>query len=125
VVPEPLNTRVDHPGYFLESADRGFEIVEAVGSSHVRLLYDIYHQQITEGNITQTLIDHLDLVGHVHVADVPGRHEPGTGELDYRNIFAALTEASYEGVVSCEFGPTSNPDIAVKEVVELANLAHS
>jgi len=125
VVPEPLNTRVDHPGYFLESADRGFEIVEAVGSSHVRLLYDIYHQQITEGNITQTLIDHLDLVGHVHVADVPGRHEPGTGELDYRNIFAALTEASYKGVVSCEFGPTSNPDIAVKEVVELANLAHS
>jgi hydroxypyruvate isomerase len=121
VVPEPLNTRVDHPGYFLRTADRGFEIVAAVDSPNVKLLYDVYHQQITEGNVIQTLTEHLDLVGHVHVADVPGRHEPGTGELAYGNVFAALDDAGYEGVVSCEFSPAGDPDAAVERVVDLAN----
>lgn len=121
VVPEPLNARVDHPGYFLRTADRGFEIVEAVDSPNVNLLYDVYHQQVTEGNVIQTLTGHLDLVGHVHVADVPGRHEPGTGELNYRNVFGALADAGYDGVVSCEFSPTGDPDEAVDHVVGLVD----
>jgi hydroxypyruvate isomerase len=121
VVPEPLNTRVDHPGYFLRTADRGFEIVAAVDSPNVQLLYDVYHQQVTEGNVIQTMTEHLDLIGHVHVADVPGRHEPGTGELAYGNVFDALDDAGYDGVVSCEFSPTGDPDAAVEHVVELAD----
>ena len=125
VVPEPLNVRANHPGYFLRTSDRGFEIVEAVDSPNVKLLFDIYHQQITEGNVTQNLTENLDLVGHVHIADVPGRHEPGTGELNYGNVFEALEEAGYEGVVSCEFSPTGDPDEAVEGVVALADEARS
>lgn len=123
IVPEPLNTRVNHSGYFLRTADRGFSIVEAVDSPNVKLLFDIYHQQVTEGNIIQTLGDHIDSVGHIHIADVPGRHEPGTGELDYHNILSAIDEMGYEGVVACEFFPSGDSDDAVRHVVEMAENA--
>jgi len=116
---EPLNTAVDHPGYFLTTSDEGFEIVDAVDSPSVKLLYDVYHQQVTEGNVIQTITEHVDLIGHIHVADVPGRHEPGTGELNYENVFAAIDEAGYEGHVGCEFSPTGDPDEAVAAVREL------
>lgn len=121
IVPETLNTRVDHPGYFLETADQGFAVVDAVDSPNVKLLFDIYHQQVTEGNIIQTMTEHLDLIGHVHIADVPGRQEPGTGELNYEQIFAALVEHGYAGIVACEFGASGEPDEAVEHVVELAD----
>jgi len=122
VVPEPLNTRVDHPGYFLQRSHQGFEIVQAVDSPHVKLLFDVYHQQITEGDVVRNLTTH---VGHVHIADNPGRHEPGTGELHYGNVFEALNDAGYDDVVSCEFGPEGDPDAAVEHVVELAEKARS
>jgi hydroxypyruvate isomerase len=77
-----------------------------VGSPRIKLLYDIYHMQVMEGNIIQTLTSNLDVIGHVHVADVPGRHEPGTGELSYGSIFAALREAGYDKYVGFEFEPT-------------------
>jgi hydroxypyruvate isomerase len=121
LVVEPLNTRVNHPDYFLRTADKGFAIVEAVDSPNVKLLYDVYHQQITEGNIIQTLREHIDLVGHIHIADVPGRHEPGTGELDYYNILAAIDEIGYERVVACEFTPSGERDDPVEHVVTIAN----
>jgi hydroxypyruvate isomerase len=70
------------------------------------LLYDIYHMQVMEGNIIHTLTSNLDVIGHVHVADVPGRHEPGTGELNYANIFRALRDAGYDRYVGFEFEPT-------------------
>jgi hydroxypyruvate isomerase len=97
---------VDHPGYFLHGSAAGFDLVRAVGSPHIKLLYDIYHMQVMEGNVIQTLTANLDAVGHVHVADVPGRHQPGTGELHYGNIFAALREAGYDHYVGFEFEPT-------------------
>ena len=123
IVLEPLNTRVDHPGYFLRTTDRGVAIVEAVDSPHVRLLYDVYHQQITEGNVIQTMTTHLDAIGHIHIADVPGRHEPGTGELNYERIFEALVDAGYDGIVACEFSPTGSPDDAIAAVRKLAETA--
>lgn len=123
IVPEPLNTRVNHPGYFLRTADRGFSIVEAVDSPNVKLLFDIYHQQVTEGNIIQTLREHIDSVDHIHIADVPGRHEPGTGELDYHNILSAIDEMGYEGVVAGEFFPSGDRDDPVRHVVEMAENA--
>jgi len=106
LVLEPLNIHVDHPGYFLHHSAVGFNLVRAVGSPRIKLLYDIYHMQVMEGNIIHTLTSNLDVIGHVHVADVPGRHEPGTGELNYANIFHALREAGYTGYVGFEFAPT-------------------
>ncbi|GAA0682958.1 hydroxypyruvate isomerase family protein [Natronoarchaeum mannanilyticum] len=116
---EPLNTAVDHPGYYLSTAAEGFDIVDAVGSSHVNLLYDVYHQQVTEGNVIATLTENVEDVGHVHIADVPGRAEPGTGELNYENVLAAINDAGYEGYVGCEFSPTGDPDEAVAEILNL------
>lgn len=123
VTPEPLNTRVDHPGYVLETSDQAFELIEAVDHPNVKALFDIYHQQITEGNIIQTLREGMEYIGHIHIADVPGRHEPATGELNYANIFDAIVEAGYEGVVACEFGPAGDPAEAVEHVVGLADEA--
>jgi hydroxypyruvate isomerase len=117
---EPLNTVVDHPGYYLTTSEEGFEIVDAVGSPNVTLLYDVYHQQITEGNVIQTISEHVEDIGHIHVADVPGRHEPGTGELNYANVFGAIDAAGYDGYVGCEFSPTGDPDEAMAGVLEIA-----
>jgi hydroxypyruvate isomerase len=103
---EPLNIQVDHAGYFLSRSDLGFELVRLVDSPRIKLLFDIYHMQVMEGNIIHTLTSNLDVIGHVHVADVPGRHEPGTGELNYANIFKALRDAGYERYVGFEFEPT-------------------
>ncbi|SFR89178.1 hydroxypyruvate isomerase [Halomicrobium zhouii] len=115
---EPLNTTVDHPGYYLTTSEEGFEIVDEVGSDAVALLYDVYHQQITEGNVIDTITEHVDEIGHIHVADVPGRHEPGTGELNYANVFDAIDDADYDGYVGCEFSPTGDPDEAMAAVLE-------
>jgi hydroxypyruvate isomerase len=116
LVLEPLNTAVDHPGYYLTNSQEGFEIVDAVASSNVKLLYDVYHQQISEGNIIETLTENIDDIGHIHIADVPGRHEPGTGELNYENIFEAIDDAGYEGYVGCEFSTVDDPDQVVQEI---------
>jgi hydroxypyruvate isomerase len=85
----------------------------------VKLLYDVYHQQITEGNVIENLRNNHGHVGHVHFADVPGRHEPGTGEINFRNLFRALEEAGYDGFVGAELGPTGNPDGTLEEIVDL------
>lgn len=118
VVLEPLNTAVDHPDCYLSSSHQGYEIIDAVGSNNVKLLFDIYHQQITEGNIIQNVTENIDHIGHFHVADVPGRHELGTGELNYENIFAAIDEAGYDGYVGLEFSPTGNADEAIATLVD-------
>lgn len=117
IVLEPLNTVVDHPNYYLTSSMEGYEIVNEVNSSNVKLLFDIYHQQITEGNVIQNITEHSNEIGHIHIADVPGRHEPGTGELNYENIFGAIDKSGYEGYVGCEFSPMNDADEAVATVV--------
>jgi hydroxypyruvate isomerase len=105
---EPLNTRVDHPGYFLTSSQLAFDVTRSVGSDRVAVLYDVYHQQISEGDLLDRLTGNLDQVGHVHVADVPGRLEPGTGEIAYERVFDALDDAGYDGYVGLEFVETSD-----------------
>ena len=119
IVPEVLNTRVDHPGYYLSSSYEGYETVHAVDSPYVKVLYDVYHQQITEGNVIQNLTNNVEYVGHMHFADVPGRHEPGTGELNFPRIFDALDEIGYDGYVGAELTPTSDPDEVLAEIVEM------
>jgi hydroxypyruvate isomerase len=120
---EPLNTAVDHAGYFLETAEQGCAIVAAADSPAVRLLYDAYHQQITEGNVVEGNTAAADRIGHVHVAGVPGRHEPADGELDHGAVLSALADAGYDGHVGCEFDPRGDPVTAVEYVVETANRA--
>lgn len=121
IVPEVLNTRVDHPGYYLKSSYEAYEIVHAVDSPNVKVLYDIYHQQITEGNVVANLRDNVEYIGHVHFADVPGRHEPGTGELNFPAVFQALETAGYDGFVGAELTPTDDADETIAEVVDLVH----
>jgi hydroxypyruvate isomerase len=105
LVLEPLNVLVDHKGYYLYSSSEGFDILNEVNSPNIKLLYDIYHQQITEGNLIETITKNIDLIGHFHVADVPGRHEPGTGEINYVNVFRSINRTKYNGYVGLEFIP--------------------
>lgn len=117
---EPLNILCDHKGYFLSSGYEAFDIIREVDSPKVKLLYDIYHQQITEGNIIPNIRRYIDLIGHFHVADNPGRNEPGTGEINYKNVFAAIAALDYEGVVGLEYSPTIDDALALKNTVALA-----
>ena len=98
----------ENPHYFLTSVARGFEIVKAVAHPQVQFLYDFFHEQIAEGNLIEKLEKNIEHVGLVHIADVPGRHEPGTGEINYANIFRKLAELKYDRVVAMEFLPTGD-----------------
>jgi len=109
LVSEGLNT-FDNPGYFLSNSRLGFEIVEAVGSPHVRYQYDVYHMQLMEGNLINTLRQHMPQIGHIQIADPPGRNEPGTGEINYPNVFAAIDAAGYDGFVGLEFKPSRSTE---------------
>jgi hydroxypyruvate isomerase len=104
---ECLNTTVDHADYFIAAWQQGVEIVREVDSPAVGLTFDVYHQQITGGNLISNLTKHIDLVGHLHVADVPGRHEPGTGEINFLNVLGAAKRAGYDGYIGLECIPTS------------------
>lgn len=116
---EPLNILVNHKGYYLYTSAEGFQIIDEVGSPNVKLLYDIYHQQITEGNLIATIKANIDKISHFHVADVPGRHEPGTGEINYKNVFKGISEAGYDGFVGLEFWPVCPDDDALKALLEM------
>ena len=122
LVLEPLNILVDHGGYYLSTSVEGFEIVNEVGSPRVKLLYDIYHQQITEGNLIQAITENIELIGHFHVADVPGRHEPGTGEINYANVFQAIAGTDYDGYIGLEFKPTGDHAEALEATKRLAGV---
>lgn len=106
---EALNP-IDNPGYFLTSSKQGVEIVRAVAQPNVKFQYDFYHMQIVEGNLIQTFRANKDYIGHVQIADVPGRHEPGTGEINYHNVLRAVEEAGYDGYVGLEYAESS-PDV--------------
>jgi hydroxypyruvate isomerase len=110
---------VDHPGYWLDHVERGFDLVRKINSPNLRLLYDCYHVQIMDGNLIPNLIENVELVGHVHVADTPGRNEPGTGEINYANIFKALRAARYDRYVGMEFEPTSDAEEAAQDALAL------
>ena len=112
---EPLNTYVNHPGYYLWSAVEGFEIIREVGHKNVKLIFDIYHQQVMEGNIIPNIVGNLDCIAHLHGAGHPGRHEMQYGESDYKNIIAAVDKAGYTGALGLEYGPLLDPVESLKE----------
>lgn len=106
---EPLNTLVNHKGYYLWSAVEAFEIVKEVNSPCVKVIFDIYHQQVMEGNIIPNIIGNLDLIAHLHGAGHPGRNEMQFGESDYRVILAAVDKAGYTGAIGLEYHPILDP----------------
>lgn len=103
---EPLNTYVDHPGYYLWRSSEAFDIVSGVNHPLVKVVYDIYHQQIMEGNIIPSIVNNLDCIAHLHSAGHPGRIELQFGESDYKVIFAAADKAGYKGACGLEYHPT-------------------
>jgi hydroxypyruvate isomerase len=103
LVVEPLN-HIDHPGFFMTRADELAEVIAQVSSPNVRMLYDFYHLQVTQGNLIRDFQHYYDLVGYIQTGDVPGRKEPGTGETNYRNVFKAVYEKGYRGLVGMEHG---------------------
>ncbi len=105
---EAINSRVDMPGFLLDTSGKVVELIRQVGSSNVRLQYDIYHMQIMEGDLIRTMEGLLPVIGHIQFADNPGRHQPGTGELNFPALFAALDRMGYEGWVSAEYRPATN-----------------
>ncbi|MDB5962227.1 MAG: hyi [Massilia sp.] len=101
---EPINT-FDIPGYFLNGSKQALHIIDEVGADNLLLQYDIYHMQRMEGELAATIRAHLSRIGHFQVADNPGRHEPGTGEINYPFLFRLLDELGYQGHVGCEYNP--------------------
>jgi len=107
VVIEPINTR-DIPGYYLCTSTQALAVIGAVGAANLRLQYDIYHAQIMEGDLAHTLQRNLGLIGHVQIADTPGRHEPGTGEINYNFLLRFMDDVGYQGWVGCEYRPAGD-----------------
>jgi hydroxypyruvate isomerase len=103
---EPINT-YDIPGFFLNGTRQALALIEEVGADNLFLQYDVYHMQRMEGELANTLAAHLDKIAHVQIADNPGRHEPGTGEINFGFLFAHLDRIGYKGWVGCEYRPTT------------------
>jgi hydroxypyruvate isomerase len=114
IVIEPIDP-LENPTIFLRTVTDGFDIAREVGSPHVNVLYDFYHEQRSFGNLIEKLEKNIDQVGLVHIADVPGRHEPGTGEIDYASIYRKLAELKYDKFIAMEFYPTQDPVASLKE----------
>ena len=113
----------ENPHYFLQSAAEAIDIVRAVNHPQVQFLYDLFHEQIAEGNLIQKLDKHIDVIGLIHVADVPGRHQPGTGEINYANIYRKLAELRYRHVVAMEFHPTGDPVSTLRAAKQMVSSA--
>jgi len=106
---EPINL-FDIPGFYLNRTDHALAIIEEVGSDNLFVQYDIYHAQRTEGELAATMSKHLAKIGHVQLADNPGRNEPGTGEINYDFVFAHLDRIGYTGHIGCEYKPATTTE---------------
>ena len=115
LVIEPLNELVDHAGYYLIRSDEAFEIIEAVGSSHVKVIFDIYHQQISEGHLIHNITSNIGKIAHFHAAGNPGRHELSHGEIDYTKVFRAIQKTDFDGYVGLEYWPLQDIEVGLKE----------
>lgn len=106
---EPCNTR-DIPGFFVNRSAQALRIMDAVGSDNLRLQYDIYHMQVMEGDLSHTIQRLLPRIGHMQLADNPGRNEPGTGEINYPFLFGFIDGLGYDGWIGCEYKPRAGTD---------------
>jgi hydroxypyruvate isomerase len=124
---ELFNSKVDHPDYMCDNSTWGIELCKRLGSENFKLLYDIYHMQISEGDIIRTIQDNHHYFGHYHTAGVPGRNEIGpTQELNYAAIMKAIIDTGYQGYVAQEFIPTGKTEdekiSALQEAIEICDV---
>ncbi len=124
IVIEPID-RLENPTIFLEGVDLAFAIVRSVNLPNLRVLYDLYHEQRGFGNLIEKLQKNIDWIGLIHVADVPGRHEPGTGEIDYDNVYKCLAALRYDRYIAMEFYPTADPVTTLRMAREQVQRAFS
>jgi hydroxypyruvate isomerase len=113
---EPLNTLVDHPGYYLADIDTASAIVREVGSARLKILCDLYHFGVMGADLTKIETNHLSEIGHFHIADVPGRHEPGTGSVDWAAILRLIQDQGYTGYVGFEYFPKDETDSSLETI---------
>ncbi|MEO5760631.1 MAG: hydroxypyruvate isomerase family protein, partial [Mesorhizobium sp.] len=106
---EPINTR-DIPGFFLNTSDQALSLIDRVGSKNLFLQYDIYHMQIMEGDLARTIEANLGRIAHIQLADNPGRHEPGTGEINYPFLYDHIDRIGYSGWVGAEYKPKAGTE---------------
>lgn len=114
---EPLNLR-DHPGYWLVSGDTGAEICRALGSRRMKLLFDCYHMQIMGGDMVSQITRNIDVIGHFHLAGVPGRHEIFGNEIDYRFVVGRIGALGYRGILGLEYMPVGDHVESLRKTVE-------
>ncbi len=110
---EPLN-HFDVPGFLLTTMAQAVRLLDEVGHQNLRILCDIYHLQRMEGNLTATILEHLARIDHFEIADVPGRHQPGTGEINYRFVLGAIDQAGFEGWVCPEYLPLGSTEASLR-----------
>lgn len=120
---EPLNSRIDHVGYYLDRTEEGLEIISEVNSPHVRLLYDLYHSVVMDERPERMLEGRMDLVGHIHLADHPGRHEPGSGHAPLETHLRWINAQGYAGSVGLEYVPTGDSRTALRSTLALVRQA--
>jgi len=115
---EPLNTRIDHVGYYLWSLDEAFQIVEEVGSPNVKALIDLYHHYVMDDLDIDKIVANIHKIGHFHMAGFPGRHEPLIdSEVDYATVLGAIRKSGYAGAVGLEYFPVHSAAEGLKELV--------
>lgn len=112
---EPLNSLVNHPGYYLQNSKEAVEVITSVNSSNIKICFDIYHQQVSEGNVINNATKYVNHINHYHVADNPGRTEPGIGELNYHNILKAIRDTEFNGFIGLECKYTKKTDECISD----------
>ncbi len=122
LVLEALNSHVDHAGYFLVSSKAGFDIIKEVNSPNLKLLYDVYHMQIMEGNHIATIQQNSSLIGHFHSAGVPGRNEIYKGEINYLPILEAIDNSGYDGYFGLEYWPSEDEELSLTKTLQFIKL---
>ena len=121
---EPVNSR-DIPGFFVDRPSLGFSLLDEVGSPNLKLQYDIYHAQRMEGELAATLEREFARIGHIQIADNPGRNEPGTGEINWSFLFRRIDELGYKGWIGCEYKPRGATDAGLKWLQTFSASSHS
>ena len=118
LIVEPLNAKVDHKGFFLTNCVEGLKLVKETDNPHVRLLFDIYHEQVQLGNVIRTITEAAPYTSVFHVADNPGRHDPGTGEINWPKVYQAIQKAGYSGYITMEYLPLGEPVASLIKAVD-------
>lgn len=117
LIVEPLNSKVNHKDFFLTTCVEGLKLIRQVDNPHVRLLFDIYHEQVQIGNVIRTLTEAAPSVAVFHIADNPGRNDPGTGEMNYSNIYQAIRKTGFSGYVTMEYLPLGDQNGSLTKAV--------